>query len=145
MDFKIGDKFNVIVPGFSPTIARVDNISERKGETFYHISFQEEHLYTICRVVSARAFEEMIEKYDQNKDHLDDFMMSKDESTIGNKPEETAPKKKGSTLDEIGSGASVSSINMDLESNAEDKFSVTGATTSSIKAEVNVGLTSQKE
>lgn len=75
MDFKIGETYHVIIPGFSPTVARIDNISERKGETFYYISFQEDHLYTICRVVSERALKEMIEKYDKNRDHLDDFMM----------------------------------------------------------------------
>ena len=145
MEFKIGEKFDVIIPGFSPTTARIDNVTERNGEKFYHISFQEEHLYTICRVVSERALEEMIDKFDKNKDHLDDFMMSKDDPSIGNTPEDT-PKKEESTLEELGKGtSSVSDISMDFESNSEDKFSVKAETTSSINAQVNIGLTSQKE
>ncbi len=74
MSYKIGDRVNVVVPGFSPTMARIDNITQRNEQTFYHISFQEEYLYTICRTVSERELERMIEMYETNKDNPDFFM-----------------------------------------------------------------------
>lgn len=77
MSYKIGDRINVIIPGFSPTTARIDNITEKNEQTFYHISFQEEHLYTICRTVSERELLRMIEKYEDNRENLDSFMMKR--------------------------------------------------------------------
>lgn len=145
MDFKIGDKFDVIIPGFSPTKARIDNITERNGEKFYHISFQEEHLYTICRVVSERVLIDMIDMFNNNKDHLDDFMMSKDESSIDDFPTDS-PEEQGGELDELGrESSSLSDINMDFESNSEDKFEIKAENASNISAEINIGLTSEKQ
>lgn len=77
MSYKIGDRVNVIVPGFSPTSARIDNITEKNEQKFYHISFQEEYLYTICRTVSERELNRMIEMYEENKENLDSFMMKR--------------------------------------------------------------------
>lgn len=134
MNYKIGDKLNVIIPGFSPTIARIDNIVEKNGEMCYHISFQEEHLYTICRVVSERVLEEMIATYDKNRDNLEPFMLKKD--TDDAKPEKQPDKE--------DTGNHGSDINM--VSNVSDAFDV------ETKTDVNftvgkspVHLTSQKE
>ncbi|HBX45993.1 MAG TPA: hypothetical protein DEG28_08955 [Porphyromonadaceae bacterium] len=86
MSYKIGDKFDVIIPGFSPTVARIDNITDKEDIRYYHISFQEEHFYTICRTVTERQLEEMIDTYDRNKDNLEPFMMKKDGGQPGDLP-----------------------------------------------------------
>lgn len=83
MTYKIGDKFNVIISGFSPTVITIDNIKEKDGKTLYYISFQEERLFTLCRVVSAEYLDEIIDTYDKNKNNLQPFMMMKDDSEPG--------------------------------------------------------------
>ena len=43
MKYKIGDKFNVIIPGFSPTVANIDNIKERPAPICtYKLDFEYE-------------------------------------------------------------------------------------------------------
>lgn len=75
MKYKIGDKFNVIIPGFSPTVANIDNIKEKEGEIMYYISFHEERHFTLCREVTEEVLDEIIDTYNKNKDRLEEFMM----------------------------------------------------------------------
>lgn len=146
MDYKIGEKFHVIIPGFSPTVARIDNISDRNGDKFYHISFQEEHLYTICRVVSERALTEMIEMYDTNKNNLEDFMMSKNENGVGEHPSKSSTsEKEESNEDTPTSGSDSGGAVVGLESTSGNKINVMGEDTSTVKAGVNIGIMSQKK
>ncbi len=114
MKYKVGDKFNVIIPGFSPTTAKIDNIKEKNGEVFYYISFQEERLFTICRVVTEEYLDSIINSYDENKDNLEPFMMlNGDES--------------GSVKDRISKGERVLDdvINKDIDIKMESKVDFT--------------------
>ncbi|KAF5050928.1 hypothetical protein [Petrimonas sulfuriphila] len=75
MKYKIGEKFNVIIPGISPTVVRIDNIIEKEGKAIYCISFHEERLFTLCKQVPEEVLEEFIDTYNRNKDNLEKFMM----------------------------------------------------------------------
>lgn len=143
MNYKTGDKFNIIIPGFSPTVARIDNISEKDGETFYHISFQEEHLYTICRVVSERVFAEMIETYDKNKDNLEPFMMMREDFHQNNETDEnrtdddSAPPKRN-TADITSDASAKFEVKAETEPGPDFSVGRTGAGTLA-------GLTSERK
>ncbi|MDO5524081.1 MAG: hypothetical protein Q4G48_08570 [Bacteroidia bacterium] len=63
MKYKIGDRFNVLVPGFSPTVARIDNIKEKDSKLMYYISFHEEWLFIICRIIPEEVLDEIIENF----------------------------------------------------------------------------------
>ncbi len=63
MKYKIGDRFNVLVPGFLPTVAKIDNIKEKDNKTMFYISFHEEWLFLICRIVPEEVLDEMIDNY----------------------------------------------------------------------------------
>ncbi len=38
MKYKIGDSFNVLIPGFLPTVAKIDNIKEMENKLMYYIT-----------------------------------------------------------------------------------------------------------
>ncbi|WP_436415300.1 hypothetical protein [Petrimonas sp.] len=102
MKYKIGDKFNVIIPGFSPTVANIDNIREKDGEFVYCISFQEERLFTLCREITEMVLDEIIDTYNKNKDNLDSFMVmaGKDDGDELKQPELNNKKYRGDIVDE---------------------------------------------
>ena len=75
MKYKIGDKYNVIIPGISPTVARIDNTIEKEGKIIYCISFHEEKFFTLCQEVTEDVLDEYIDTYNKNKGNLEDFMM----------------------------------------------------------------------
>ncbi|MDO5523413.1 MAG: hypothetical protein Q4G48_05140 [Bacteroidia bacterium] len=93
MKYKIGDKFNVIIPGFSPTVANIDNIKEKEGELMYCISFQEERFFTLCREITEKVLDEIIDAYNSNKDNLDEFMMLAGDEHTDTKPPVSDDKK----------------------------------------------------
>lgn len=122
MDYKIGDKFHVIIKGFSPTIASIDNITEREGEKFYHISFEEEYLFTLVQTVKENQLTEMIELYERNKDDLEPFMMMKseegDETAM-----ETPSKKKDEIIVEVNEAAEINDeneVNFEVKAGTEN-------------------------
>lgn len=119
MDYKIGDKFHVIIKGFSPTIARIDNITHKNGETFYHISFLEEHMFTIAKMVSEQALLEMIALYERNKNNLEPFMMK------GKNPNESGISEIEKDSDaEIITEVEVKEEDRDISSEGEVDFNV---------------------
>lgn len=63
MKYKIGDKFNVLVPGFLPTVARIDNIEMNDNKPLFYISFHEEWLFIICRIIPEEVLDEIIENF----------------------------------------------------------------------------------
>ena len=109
MKYKIGDKFHVIIPGFSPTLASIDNIKEQNGTAMYYISFSEEHLFTICRVLTERQMDEFIKKYEDNKHHLDDFMMLKSPQNEIEKNNDISMSTSTQVIDELTKDAEISS------------------------------------
>ncbi|KAF5050925.1 hypothetical protein DSECCO2_424360 [anaerobic digester metagenome] len=63
MKYKIGDSFNVLIPGFLPTVAKIDNIKEMENKLMYYISFHEEWLFLICKIIPEEVLDEIIGYY----------------------------------------------------------------------------------
>lgn len=63
MKYQIGDKFNVLIPGISPTVASIDNIREKDNKKEYYISYHEEWFYLLCKIVPEEVLDEIIENY----------------------------------------------------------------------------------
>ncbi len=117
MKYKIGDKFNVIIPGFSPTVANIDNIKEKNGKIMYCISFHEERYFTLCREISEEVLDEFIDTYNKNKDRLDEFMLlaGKEEGTGLRQPASDDEKYMGDLVEDAENIAQENEVDFTME------------------------------
>lgn len=116
MKYKVGDKFNVIIPGFSPTVAKIDNIKEKEDKLMYYISFQEERFFTLCREITEEVLDEIIESYNKNKDNLEDFMMlAGNENTRIKHPVSDDEKYRGDIVEEAEDIAQDNEVDYTME------------------------------
>lgn len=65
MTYKIGESYDVLIPGFAPAKAFIDNIRSIDGQTYICFHFSDEYFYMFSRTVTAYTFTQYIIQRDK--------------------------------------------------------------------------------